>query len=57
MLILKRDQVSVCNSGHLKQMVNTTAKVDHYTVPKIEDLLSKLAGGQVFSKLDLSQAY
>ena len=55
--ILKRDQVSVRICGDFKQTVNSAAKVDRYPLPKIEDLFSKLAGGQVFSKLDLSQAY
>ena len=32
-------------------------KVDGYPIPKIEDLLSNLAGGKTFSKLDLSHAY
>ena len=55
--ILKRDQVSIHISGDFKQMVNSAAKVDHYPLPKIEDLFSKLAGGKVFLKLNLSQAY
>ena len=31
--------------------------MDQYPIPKIEDLFSKLSGGQMFTKLDLSQAY
>ena len=31
--------------------------VDKYPLPKPEDLMSNLAGGLQFSKLDLSQAY
>ena len=37
--------------------VNSASKVDRYRIPKIEDLFAKLAGGKVFSKLDMSQAY
>ena len=31
--------------------------MDPYPLPRIEDLLASLAGGQLFSKLDLSHAY
>ena len=55
--ILKRDQLSVHICGDVKQKMNSAAKVDHYPLPKIEDLFSELAGGQVFLKLDVSQAY
>ena len=37
--------------------VNSASKVDRYPIPKIEDLFTKLAGGKVLSKLDMSQAY
>ena len=30
---------------------------DSYPLPRIDDLLASLAGGMVFSKLDLSHAY
>ena len=33
------------------------AFVSRYPIPRIEDLLAKLAGGKQFSKLDMSQAY
>ena len=33
------------------------AFVSRYPIPRIEDLLAKLAGGKRFSKLDMSQAY
>ena len=33
------------------------SKLDHYPIPKIEDLFSQLAGGKSFTKLDLSQGY
>ena len=35
----------------------SSSKLDHYPIPKIEDLLAMLAGEKVFSKLDMSQAY
>ena len=37
--------------------VNQVLSVDQYPLPKPEDLFATLAGGTVFSKLDLSQAY
>ena len=43
--------------GDFKQTVNRAAKLDRYSIPKIEDLFASLTGGQKFSKLDLSQAY
>ena len=37
--------------------VNQCADVDQYPLPNTEYLLATLAGGQVFSKIDLSHAY
>ena len=37
--------------------MNPVLQIDKYPIPKPEDLLTVLAGGQKFSKLDLSQAY
>ena len=37
--------------------MNPVMEVDQYPVPKAEDLLAILAGGQKFTKLDLSHAY
>ena len=33
------------------------SKLDKYPIPQVEDLLATLAGGRVFSKINLSQAY
>ena len=43
--------------GDYKVTVNSSLEVDQYPLPKPDDLFSSLAGGQRFSKLDLSQAY
>ena len=43
--------------GDYKVTVNQVLSVDQYPLPKPEDLFATLAGGTVFSKLDLSQAY
>ena len=37
-------------------MINQVSKLDHYPIPKIEDLFTNLSGGQKFSKHDMSQA-
>ena len=43
--------------GDYKVTVNQALAVDEYPLPTPEELFSNLAGGRVFSKLDLSQAY
>ena len=44
--------------GDFKFTVNQVSCLDCcYPIPQVEDLLSKLAGGKVFTKLDMSQAY
>ena len=37
--------------------LNKASKLEHYPLPTIEEMTTKLAGGQKFTKLDLSQAY
>ena len=48
-------QLRLC--GDYKVTVNPVLMVDKYPLPKPEDLMTHLAGGLKFSKLDLSQAY
>ena len=47
--------IRIC--GDYKVTVNQASKLDNYPIPRIEDLLAVLGGGQHFSKLDMSQAY
>ena len=47
--------VSVC--GDYKQTINQVAKTDVYPLPHIDELYTKLAGGESYTKLDLSNAY
>ena len=55
--VLKKDGESVRICGDFKQTVNKVTSLDHYPIPKIEDLLTKLTGEKKFTVLDLSQAY
>ena len=43
--------------GDCKQTINPVLVVDQYPLPTVEDLMSQLAGGQKFLKINLSQAY
>ncbi|XP_038590459.1 uncharacterized protein K02A2.6-like [Micropterus salmoides] len=43
--------------GDYKLTVNQVSKLEHYPIPRIEDLFARLSGGQKFTKLDLSHAY
>ena len=52
----KRDgQVRIC--GDYKVTVNPVLDIDQYPLPRPEDLFATLAGGKLFSTLDLSHAY
>ena len=54
--VVKQDgTVRIC--GNYKCTVNQVSKLDNYPIPKAEELLATLAGGNRFSKLDMSQAY
>lgn len=54
--VSKKDgPVRLC--GDFKVTINPALCVDKYPHPRIEDLFASLAGGQHFSKLDLSNAY
>ena len=55
--ITKADKRSLRTCGDFKQTVNQASPLDKYPIPKIEDLFSKLAGGQKFTKLNMSQVY
>ncbi len=48
---------SVRLCGDYKVTINPVLQVDQYPMPTAEDLFATLAGGTVFSKLDLSNAY
>ena len=54
--VVKSDgSIRIC--GDYRLTVNRAARLDTYPIPRFDDLMVKIAGGKVFSKLDMSQAY
>eukprot|EP00731_Ephydatia_muelleri_P001779 Em0001g1779a len=54
--VVKGDgSVRIC--GDYKVTLNPCLEVDQYPLPKPEELFATLAGGEQFTKMDLSQAY
>ena len=54
--VVKQDgSVRIC--GDYKCTVNQVSKLDNYPIPKTEDMLATLGGGNTSTKLDMSQAY
>ncbi|XP_045763671.1 uncharacterized protein K02A2.6-like [Maniola jurtina] len=43
--------------GDYKSTINPKLKMDHYPLPRIEELFAALSGGQEYSKIDLTTAY
>ena len=54
-VLKKSGAVRIC--GDFKVTLNPVLEIDQFPLPRIEDLFSKLQGGTIFSKIDLSQAY
>ena len=52
--VLKRDKNSVHICDDYSVTVNKASK---FPIPKLDDLLAALAGGIIYTKLDMSQAY
>ena len=54
--IVKQDgSIRIC--GDYKLTINQVADLESYPLPRIDDLLASLGKGQLFSKLDLANAY
>ena len=54
--VLKQNStIRLC--GDYRVTVNQASMVDTYPLPRVEELLAVMAGGKIFSKLDMSQAY
>ena len=56
-VVVPKDNGAIRICGDFKQTINKVAPLDTYPIPCTEDQLATLAGGEKFSKLDLSQAY
>ncbi|XP_053894461.1 uncharacterized protein K02A2.6-like [Malaclemys terrapin pileata] len=54
-IVKKNGSLWICRD--FKVMVNPVLCAEQYPLPRINDLFAGLAGGQKFSKIDLSQAY
>ena len=54
-VVKQNGSIWIC--GNFKVTINQASQIDTYSLPKIEDLFTKLPGGKYFSKLDLSQTY
>ena len=48
-------RIRVC--GDFKVIINQCVETKLYPLPTTEDIFARLAGGRVFTKLDLAQAY
>ena len=48
-------KIRVC--GNFKVTINQCVEMKSYPLPTTEDIFARLAGGCVFTKLDLSQTY
>ena len=57
MPVLKQDKTSVRICSEYKLTTNKASCLEHYPLPKVDDLFATLAGGVLFTKLDMSQAY
>lgn len=48
-------EIRIC--GDFKITINPVLDQEHYPIPRIEDIFANLAGGTLFTKIDLAQAY
>lgn len=54
--VLKPDsRVRIC--GDYKLTVNKVSPIEQYPIPKMEDMIACLTGGETYTKLDMSHAY
>ena len=56
-VVLPRANKTVRICGDFKVTIDPMVELEHYPLLNVEDLFASLAGGKVFTKLDLSQAF
>lgn len=56
-VVIPKSDGSVRICGDFKVTINPCMKVNQYPIPNIDELLSRLNGGDKFTKLDFSDAY
>ena len=54
-MVKKNGAVRIC--GDYKVTANRATLTESYPLPLVDELMTDLAGGKYFTKLDLSQAY
>ena len=54
-ILKKNNRVRIC--GDFSVTVNPQIQIDEHPLPPIDELFSSMAGGVIFSKIDLEQAY
>ena len=54
-VVKKSGEIRLC--GDFKVTINPVLDIEHYPLPKIEDIFAELAGGTSFTKIDLAHAY
>ena len=57
MVVVPKADGSLRLCGDYRLTVNKAARIHQYPLPRVEELLTKLAGCSVFSKVDLKSAY
>lgn len=48
-------EIRIC--GDYKMTINPKLKMDHYPLPRIDELFAALSGGEEYTKIDLTTAY
>uniref|UniRef100_A0A5S6R3L9 RNA-directed DNA polymerase n=2 Tax=Trichuris muris TaxID=70415 RepID=A0A5S6R3L9_TRIMR len=56
-VIVPKSTGSIRICGDFKLSVNSQLEVEHYPIPRIEEIFHKLGKGQTFTKIDLADAY
>lgn len=56
-VVIKKPNGKIRICADFKVTVNPQIEIDRYPIPRIEELFHRLSGGQLFTKIDLSDAY